>query len=208
MVRAKITAKSEEVDLHVPQCVIQGTDTTAGEIIFTAHLYEGYVKMGANDNASGSAVLLEVAHLLNDLIKEGKIEKPKRNIRFLWVPEFSGTIPWVNAHKELVKKALCNINLDMVGLRLFLGRPSRDFSSVKEANLSMMTPLIVLAGTCVVFGVLAFMIPLPALIIPAASQSIIYSGLWHPLAATSFLIMGLVAGLAGYWFNRSVNSVQ
>lgn len=133
MVRAKITTKSEEVDLHVPQCVILGTDTTAGEIIFTAHLYEGYVKMGANDNASGSAVLLEVAHLLNDLIKEGKIEKQKRNIRFLWVPEFSGTISWVNAHKELVKKSLCNINLDMVGLRL---RDSKSFMSLYRSGYS------------------------------------------------------------------------
>jgi aminopeptidase YwaD len=133
MVRAKVKAKSEEVDLHVTQCVIQGTDTTAGEIIFTAHLYEGYVKMGANDNASGAAVLIETAHLLNDLIKEGKIEKPKRNIRFLWVPEFSGTIPWVNAHKELVKKALCDINLDMVGLRL---RDSKSFMYLHRSGYS------------------------------------------------------------------------
>jgi aminopeptidase YwaD len=133
IVRAKIKAKSEEVDLNVLQCVLQGKDTTAGEIIFTAHLFEGFVKMGANDNASGSAVLLEVAHLLNDLIKEGKIEKPERNIRFLWVPEFSGTIPWVNAHKELVKKALCNINVDMAGLRL---RDSKSFMSLYRSGYS------------------------------------------------------------------------
>jgi len=133
VVRAKVTSKSGEVNLHVPQCVIQGTDTTAGEIIFTAHLYEGYVKMGANDNASGSAVLLEVAHLLDKLIKEGKIDKPKRNIRFLWVPEFSGTIPWVNAHAGLVKKALCDINLDMVGLWL---RDSKSFMSLYRSGYS------------------------------------------------------------------------
>jgi aminopeptidase YwaD len=133
MVRAKVTTKVEEYDLHVLQCVIQGTDTTAGEVIFTAHLYEGYVKMGANDNASGSAVLLEVAHLLDKLIKEGKIEKPKRNIRFLWVPEFEGTIHWVNAHADLVKKALCNINLDMVGLRL---RDSKSFMDLRKSGFS------------------------------------------------------------------------
>ena len=133
IVSAKIKTKSEELDLHVLQCVIQGADTTASEIILTAHLYEGYVKMGADDNASGSAVLLEVAHLLNDLIKEGKIEKPKRNIRFLWVPEFSGTIPWVNAHKELVKEALCNINLDMVGLRL---RDNKSFMTLYRSGFS------------------------------------------------------------------------
>jgi aminopeptidase YwaD len=132
-VRAKVVSKSEQLDLHVPQCFIQGIDTTASEIIFTAHLYEGYVKMGANDNASGAAVLLEVAHLLDKLIKEGKLEKPKRNIRFLWVPEFSGTIPWVNAHLEIVKKALCDINLDMVGLRL---RDSKSFMYLHRSGFS------------------------------------------------------------------------
>jgi aminopeptidase YwaD len=133
IVRVKITAKSEEIDLDVPECVLQGSDTTAGEIIFTAHLYEGYVKMGANDNASGSAVLLEVAHLLDNLIKQGKIEKPKRNIRFLWVPEFSGTIHWVNAHHDLAKKALCDINLDMVGLRL---RENKSFMYLHRSGYS------------------------------------------------------------------------
>ena len=132
-VRAKVTAKQETIDLHVPQCVIWGTDTTAGEIIFTAHLYEDFVKMGANDNASGSAVLIEVAHLLNNLIKEGRIEKPIRNIRFLWVPEFSGTIPWVNVHKEITEKALCNINLDMVGINL---RDSRSFMTLYRSGFS------------------------------------------------------------------------
>jgi hypothetical protein len=39
-------------------------------------------------------------------------------MRFIWAPEYSGTGPWVNAHPEIIKKTLCNINLDMVGLRL------------------------------------------------------------------------------------------
>ena len=133
-VRAKITARTEETDLHIPQCVLTGTDSTAGEIIFTAHLYEGLVKMGANDDASGSAVILEVAHLLDKLIKEGKIAKPKRNIRFLWAGEFSdGTIPWVNTHLALAKQAVCDINLDMVGLRL---RDSKSFMYLYRSGYS------------------------------------------------------------------------
>jgi hypothetical protein len=56
--------------------------------------------------------------MLNSMINEKRIERPKRTIRFIWVPEFSGTGPWVNENKELMKKTLCNINLDMVGLNL------------------------------------------------------------------------------------------
>lgn len=132
-VRAKVVAGSQQIDLQVPQCVIEGTDTTAGEVLFTAHLFEGYVKMGANDNTSGAAVLIEVVHLLNKLIADGVIPKPARSIRFLWVPEFSGTIPWVNKHPDIIKRTMCDINLDMVGLRL---RDSRGFMYLHRAGYS------------------------------------------------------------------------
>jgi len=82
---------------------------------------------------SGSAVILEVAHVLNELIKNGKLAQPVRTIRFLWVPEFSGTIPWVNLHLQKVKKALCNINLDMVGLNL---RTNRSFFCLHRSGFS------------------------------------------------------------------------
>lgn len=117
-VHAVIESEMRDYELQDPTAVIYGSDKDAGEIIFSAHLFEGYTKQGANDNISGSAVILDVARTLNTLIAEGRIPQPKRNIRFLWVPEFSGTGPWVNAHKDLMANTLCNINLDMVGLHL------------------------------------------------------------------------------------------
>lgn len=117
-VHASVKFRTEEIDNQVPTCVIRGTDPAAGEIIFSAHLFEGYGSQGANDNVSGSAVILETARILNKLISDGKIPRPRRSIRFIWVAEYSGTIPWVNNHKDLVMKTLCNINLDMVGLSL------------------------------------------------------------------------------------------
>ena len=98
---------------HIP-----GTDPAAGEIIFSAHLFEGYVKMGGNDNISGSAAVVEIARTLNTLISEGRLPRPARTIRFIIGPEFSGTGPWVKANRALMEKTLCNINLDMVGLLL------------------------------------------------------------------------------------------
>jgi aminopeptidase YwaD len=118
IVHAVVKIRTEEVDIQVPTCVIPGTIPEAGEIILSAHLFEGYGVQGANDNISGSAVILETARIISKLITEGAIERPKRSIRFIWVPEYSGTIPWVNAHKDIMKKTLCNINLDMVGLSL------------------------------------------------------------------------------------------
>jgi aminopeptidase YwaD len=117
-VHAVVEVQNLDYDMEVPSCIIKGTDPTAGEIVFSAHLFEGYVKMGANDDLSGCAAILEIARMLNTMIKEGRIERPKRTIRFVWAPEFSGTGPWVVENKEIMKNTFCNINLDMVGLWL------------------------------------------------------------------------------------------
>ena len=117
-VRANVKYRTEELDIQVPTCVIAGTDPDAGEIIISAHLFEGYGTQGANDNISGSATILESARVINKLITDGIIPRPRRTIRFIWVPEFSGTIPWVQAHKDLIRKTICNLSLDMVGLSL------------------------------------------------------------------------------------------
>jgi hypothetical protein len=117
-VHAIVEAQNLEYDMEVPSCIIKGTYPDAGEVIFSAHLFEGYVKMGANDDLSGCAAILEIARMLNTMINEGRIERPKRTIRFIWAPEFSGTGPWVKEHADIMKKTFCNINLDMVGLRL------------------------------------------------------------------------------------------
>lgn len=117
-VHALVESQELEYDLQVPTCVIPGTDPEAGEIILSAHIYEGYTKQGANDNVSGSAVILEIARSLNQMFADGRLPRSKRGIRFIWVPEYSGTIPWVNANRDIVDRTLCNLNLDMVGLHL------------------------------------------------------------------------------------------
>jgi hypothetical protein len=117
-VHAVVEVQNLDYDLEVPSCIIKGTDPSAGEVVFSAHLFEGFVKMGANDDLSGCASILEIARMINTMINEGRIERPKRTIRFMWAPEFSGTGPWVIENKEIMKKTLCNINLDMVGLWL------------------------------------------------------------------------------------------
>jgi hypothetical protein len=103
----------QDVVWHIP-----GTDPNAGEIVFSAHLFEGYVKQGGNDDISGCAAVVEIARTLNTLIADGRLPRPKRTIRFVIGPEFSGTGPWAKANKTLMEKTLCNINLDMVGLLL------------------------------------------------------------------------------------------
>ncbi len=99
---------------------IPGTEPDKPGVIFTAHLFEGYTKRGANDNTGGCVVQLEILRSLNKLIKEGQIERPKRNIYFLWPNEISGTYNFISENPEIISNTCININMDMVseGLRL------------------------------------------------------------------------------------------
>jgi hypothetical protein len=119
---AEVEATTEPYEFQDPVAHIPGTDPDAPEIILSAHLFEGYVKQGANDNKSGSAAILELARTLNTLIEEGRIPRPRRTIRFLWGPEYSGTGPWVRENRDLMEKTMANINMDMVGEWLTLNK--------------------------------------------------------------------------------------
>ncbi|MBM3791235.1 MAG: hypothetical protein FJW35_12930, partial [Acidobacteria bacterium] len=77
-VRAQVESETVKYDLQDLTCHIPGTDPDAGEIIFSAHLFEGYVKQGGNDNISGCAAILETARVLHTLIQEGRIPRPRR----------------------------------------------------------------------------------------------------------------------------------
>jgi hypothetical protein len=107
--------------MDVPVAVIPGTDPNAGELVYCGHL--DHPKESANDNGSGSAAMMDMAITLKRLIDEGRLPRPKRTLRFLWVPEFYGMMAYVDAHPELVGpglggSTLGNINLDMVGENL------------------------------------------------------------------------------------------
>jgi aminopeptidase-like protein len=98
--------------LQVLEGWIPGRNLQLREILLIAHLC--HPRPSANDNASGSGLLLEIARTFAELAAAGKIELA-RTVRFLWVPEFYGTLPWVTAHCEQVKRLLFVLNLDMVG---------------------------------------------------------------------------------------------
>jgi formate hydrogenlyase subunit 3/multisubunit Na+/H+ antiporter MnhD subunit len=93
---------------------------------------------------------------------------------------------------------------------VFLGRPERDFGSIKGAGICMSLPAVVLAALCVGLGVFAFGFPLKMLILPALGIPISYLGTWSPVVATSLLVAGIIAGLAGYLLIRTARfrSVQ
>ena len=102
--------------LDVVAAVIPGGERPEQELVYIAHL--DHSNESASDNAAGCAVSLHIARTLKRLISEEKLPRPKRTLRFLWVPRFNGTMAYVDAHPELQGpqrggSVLAALNLDM-----------------------------------------------------------------------------------------------
>ncbi|HLA90192.1 MAG TPA: M28 family peptidase [Gemmatimonadaceae bacterium] len=117
-VRSVVEAQTFPGRLELVHATIPGDGSTDQTVFVSAHLYEGYIKQGANDDNSGCALTLEMGRTYLALIKAGALPKPKRTIHFLWVPEISGTNAYLNANPELEKHAIADLNFDMEGIRL------------------------------------------------------------------------------------------
>jgi len=113
VLRARVKAKMVPSSYDVVVATLPGTDPSAGEIVVTAHLC--HQSAGANDNASGSAAILEVARSLAAAVRRGTLPRPKRTIRFLWLPEITGSQAYLVRHPELVKAFVAGVHMDMVG---------------------------------------------------------------------------------------------
>jgi hypothetical protein len=112
-VHAIVDAELVPGNLEVVTGLIPGSTYPNEEIVVTAHL--DHYKPGANDNASGSAAILEMARTMRRLIETRELPQPLRTIRFMWVPEYNGTYAWLSAHLNDPVKRLANLNFDMVG---------------------------------------------------------------------------------------------
>ncbi len=115
VVRARTRIESVPDKFEAVYSWIPGTEPDAKGVIFTAHLFEGMVKRGANDDMSGCVVQLEILRALNRLIASGELPKPRRTIYFLWPFEISGTYQFIKEHQGFADKLSANINMDMVG---------------------------------------------------------------------------------------------
>jgi hypothetical protein len=92
------------------------------ELVFTAHLFEGLTMRGANDNDSGCVAVLETARSLKKLVSDGKIPPLRRSVRFLFVPEISGSAAYIQKYPQIARRFFANINEDMVGEALALNK--------------------------------------------------------------------------------------
>jgi hypothetical protein len=122
----KITMKAvvqSEFEANPKQWIVEGwirgTNANAKHIVLTAHGQEE--KTSANDDNSGCANLLEIARAFQKLIREGKLARPARSIRFWWVNEISAPYEYFATYPDERGKVLANVNQDMVGAKQSAG---------------------------------------------------------------------------------------
>ena len=89
------------------------------QIVLTAHIQEEMTS--ANDDGSGCGNLLEIGRALTRLIAEGKLPRPRRDIRFWWVNEFASQEQFFRENPGEPARMLLNVNQDMVGARQSMG---------------------------------------------------------------------------------------
>lgn len=118
--RSIVQSETFDGELEMVHATIPGDGSSTQAVMVSAHLYEGYIKQGANDDNSGCALTLEMGRAYLRLVAEGKLPRPKRTIHFLWVPEISGTRAWLQANPDVTKHLIANLNFDMEGLRMSL----------------------------------------------------------------------------------------
>lgn len=114
-VHAIVKATEYDADMQVPTCVIKGTGASQQELAITGHLFEGIAKQGALDDASGSSAALEIARAWKKLIDDGVLPRPRRTVRFLWIPEIQGTRAYLERYKDETRNMVAAISMDMVG---------------------------------------------------------------------------------------------
>ncbi len=108
-----VAIESEAADRAIPLVsgVLPGTSDE--EVLIVSHLC--HPQPSANDNGSGAAANLEAARALAALRHAGALPPLRRTLRFLWVPELTGSYAWVAQHRARVDRTVAALNLDMVG---------------------------------------------------------------------------------------------
>jgi len=137
---ARVDARQFDAEMQTVTAVLKGTQMPEREIIFSAHL--DHYSPGANDNNSGSASLLEIAHTIKNLIEQGVISRPKRSIRFLWVGEMHGFAGYLAKDGAIGKRGIAGMNLDMVGEDVYKTRSVLSLVRTPFSNPSFISDLI------------------------------------------------------------------
>jgi len=130
--------------------LIRGTTYHDQAIVLTAHMQEE--KTSANDDRSGCANLLEIGRALEAMIRDGRLPRPKRDIRFWWTDETTAEYAYFADHPEERQRIIADINEDMVGAKQSLGGRVQHVSRTPYSHWSFLNDVVESIVTSLVQG--------------------------------------------------------
>ncbi|HXG38679.1 MAG TPA: M28 family peptidase [Bacteroidota bacterium] len=152
-VKVKVDIEAEFAEPRWQEYVegwIRGTEIHNQQIVLTGHLQEE--KTSYNDDGSGCVNVLDIGRTLMRAIKEGRAQRPKRDIRFWWVTEISSEYQYFQDHPEDRKNMLVNINQDMVGAKQSLGSRIQHITRTPHSQASYLSDVVENIANYVVLG--------------------------------------------------------
>ncbi len=130
--------------------VIRGTTYHDQAIVLTAHMQEE--KTSANDDRSGCANLLEIGRSLEAMMGDGRLPRPKRDIRLWWTNEIAAEYAYFADHPEERPRIIADINEDMVGAKQSLGGRVQHVSRTPYSRWSYLNDVVESIVTSLVQG--------------------------------------------------------
>jgi len=127
LLRARVEAELVEGTSEVVSALLPGTDLAHEEVWLLAHSSEP----GAEDNASGCCLAVEVARTLRALVAQGLLPPPRRTIRFLHGVEVTGYLPYLDERADELDDVVAGLCFDAVG---------QDFSLVRGEFVASRCP--------------------------------------------------------------------
>ena len=113
VVRAEVEAETKAGYYPQVHAVVKGTEPELPEVWIQAHT--NYRNGGGGNNLTGVGTTLDLARSLASLVEQGRIPRPRRNIRFTWGAEHTTSLYYFYTYPENTKRVLAYLDLDMVG---------------------------------------------------------------------------------------------
>ncbi len=143
-----IDAENKRTGTGMVEGWIRGSKYKDQQIVITAHLQEE--QGSANDDGSGSGNILELGRVFNKLIKEGKLPRPLRDLRFWWSDEIYSEYQYIRSNPGSEKMMLANLHQDMTGAKQSMGSRVQHLIFAPHSRTSYLDALFESVGNFVI----------------------------------------------------------
>ncbi len=138
ILHAEVDADLVEGTSEMVSAILPGTDIAQEEIWVLAHSSEP----GANDNASGCCLSIELARTLKALVDSKKLPPLRRTIRFMNAVEVNGFLPYIDSRKNELDNVIAGLCLDSIGQNFSISGGEFILFQSPETNASFVDGLM------------------------------------------------------------------